>query len=124
MNLVLIVAVGLAIMAGGLLGWYGRKFIERIETLEEIGKRRKLPYPALAGLEDAIALSDDARFENGSMDKMISFLLMALQKDIAARKYQDARFAQVIDILKVLRDDPQAYDSETPSTQPAQVKRK
>jgi len=124
MNLVLIVAVGLAIMAGGLLGWYGRKFIERIETLEDISKRRKLPYPALAGLEDAIALSDDARFENGSMDKMIDFLLMALQKDIAARKYQDARFAQVQEILKVLRDDPQGYDIETPATQSAQVKHK
>lgn len=110
-----IIIVIVALLAGGFIGWHGRRFIQRLETLEDISKRRKLPYPAMAGLEDAIALSDDARFENGSMDKVIEYLLMVLAKDVAARKYQDARFSQVEEILKQLRTDPQSYDTEKPS---------
>lgn len=110
-----IIIVVLALLAGGYIGWHGRKFIERFETLEEIAKRRKLPYPALAGLEDAIALTDDARFESSSMDRVIAYLLTALQKDVAARKYLDARFDQVQEVLKTLRSDPQSYDADQPS---------
>lgn len=123
MNYLLIIVLTLTLLAGGLIGWWGRKFIARIETLEEIAKRRKLPYPALAGLEDAIALSDDARYENNSMDRVISYLLMALQKDVAARKYSDARFEQVQDILKQLRSDPQGYDIDQPSATPPNDRR-
>lgn len=116
MTLALILIVFSALIAGGFIGWHGRKFIQRIETLEEISKRRKLPYPTMAGLEDAIALSDDAQFESASMDKVIAYLLMALQKDVAARKYLDARFSQVQELLKQLRSDPQAYDIQNPTS--------
>lgn len=115
MTIVLIVVVVLALLSGAFIGWHGKKFIQRIETLEEIAKRRKLPYPAMAGLEDAIALSDDAQFESASMDKVIAYLLMALQKDVAARKYLDARLSQVQELLIQLRNDPQAYDTQQPN---------
>ncbi len=108
----LIVSMIVALLAGAFIGWQGRKLLHRIETLEEIAKRRKLPYPAMAGLEDAIALGDDAQFESNSMDKVIAYLLTALQKDVAARKYLDVRFNQVQEVLKVLRSDPQSYDTK------------
>lgn len=112
MVILLIVALILALIAGGFIGWKGRSFVQRIETLEEIAKRRRLPYPALAGLEDAIALCDDGRFESGSMDKVIAHLLTALEKDVAARKYLDTRFEQVQEVLKKVRSDPQGYDAK------------
>lgn len=112
MSWILIIIVVLALLAGGFVGWHGRKFMQRIETLEEIAKRRKLPYPAMAGLEDAIALCDDGQFESGSMDKVISYLLTALQKDVAARKYLYKRLDQVEEVLKEVRSDPQGYDTK------------
>lgn len=112
MTFLLIVATIFALLAGGFIGWHGRKFIQRIETLEEIAKRRKLPYPAMAGLEDAIALCDDGQYESGSIDKVIAYLLTALQKDVAARKYLDIRFEQVQEVLKKVRSDPQGYDAK------------
>lgn len=112
---ILIIFLALALLAGGFIGWHGRKFIQRIETLEQIAKRRKLPYPAMAGLEDALALIDDSQYEGASVDQVITHLLTILQKEIAVRKYTDARFAQVQDILKVIRADAQGYDADFPS---------
>ena len=115
MNLLLIVILGLALLAGGIVGWYGRKFIQRIETLEEIARRRKLPYPTMAGLEDAIALCDLTQFENATADQILAAFLTILQKEVASRKYSDVRFGQVQQILKTLRSDPQGYDIDQPS---------
>lgn len=108
----LLVLLAFCLIAGALIGWQGHKFIQRIESLEQISKRRKLPYPAMAGLEDALALIDDGQFETGSMDKVITYLLMLLQKDLAARKYLETRLDQVQDILMTVRADPQGYKAD------------
>ena len=115
-NTLLIICLVLALLAAGYLGWQGRKFIDRIETLEAIAKRRRLPYPAMAGVEDALALIDLNQFESATTDQIITAFLTLFQKEMAARKYSDARFAQVKEILKTLRSDPQGYDINQPSS--------
>jgi hypothetical protein len=118
MNYWLVALVGGALILGVYLGWQGRKLIDRLEQLEQVSKRRKLPYPAMAGLEDAIALADDGQFENASMDQVITRLLTILQHSEAARKYMDARLDQVADVLRTIRSDPHGYDVNSLSKKP------
>jgi len=105
MNVNIIIAiVFIALIAGTFLGWYIRKMIGRQEILEkkvaelsEIANRRKLPYPALAGLEDAIALVIDI-----------------INSDEAAQAYRSTRILQLTERLKQVRSDPQHYDINQP----------
>lgn len=96
--------IAIALFAALLLGYYIRKLIEYKESLEkqiselsQIANRRKLPYPAQAGLEDAISIVIDV-----------------LHQHQAERAYEDAREKQLYDILRQVRSDPQGYDINQP----------
>lgn len=106
-NIIIALSIFLAMVAGTLLGWYIRKMIERQEKMEkqiaelnEIANRRKLPYPAQAGLEDAIAIVIDV-----------------INNDEAADAYRQTRINQLIDRLKQVRSNPQGYDINQPDLQ-------
>jgi len=93
-----------ALLAGGTLGWLGRKLFERLDALERrveelgaIAGRRKLPYPAQAGLEDAIAIA-----------------IELLDQHQAQRAYDETRIEQLAERLRQVRSDPQHYDVRQP----------
>jgi hypothetical protein len=104
MTPLLIGLLSAALLAGVLLGWGGRRFFERQEQLEkkvaeldEIVKRRRLPYPAQAGLEDAIAIA------------------IGMLDDYQVQRAQDeTRLGQLADRLRKVRSDPQGYDTRQP----------
>jgi hypothetical protein len=111
MNINFIIAI--AVLAGLTLGYYIRKLIERQESLEkqiaelsEIANRRKLPYPAQAGLEDAIAI-----------------VIELLNDDEATMAYHNARKKQLVERLKQVRSDPQKYDINQPDLPAKNTKR-
>ena len=94
----------LAKAAGIYLGWQGRKMFERqqsmekqIEELTEIVKRRKLPYPVQAGLEDAIAIA-----------------IEIIDRQQAERAYEETRTNQLANRLRQVRSHPQRYDVDQP----------
>lgn len=105
---IIIAIVFFALIVGLFLGWYIRKLIERQESLEkqvadlmEISKRRKLPYPAQAGLEDAISIA-----------------IEVLTQHQAWRSYDETRIVQLSEILKSVRSNPQGYDINQPDSAP------
>jgi len=101
-----------AVFAGLFLGWHIRGLIARIDQLEKsntelqaIAERRKLPYPAQAGLEDAIAIVIDI-----------------LNSDEAAQAYRSTRIQQLAERIKQVRTDPQHYDIHQPDQPPRKGK--
>jgi hypothetical protein len=113
MNINIVVAIVVfALIAGLCLGWYIRKLIELQERLEkqvaelsQIANRRKLPYPAQAGIEDVIAIVGEL-----------------LDDDEARTAYQNTRKSQLFDRLVKLRNDPQGYDINEASNAPRKGK--
>jgi hypothetical protein len=110
MNINLLIAI--AIIASFVLGYYIRKLLERQEKLENqvnelslIAQRRKLPYPAQAGLEDAI-----------------SIVIEVLTQHDAWRAYDETRINQLSDILRQVRSNPQGYDTNQPDQPPKKGK--
>jgi hypothetical protein len=100
--------IGIAFFAALVLGYYLRKLIEYKESLEkqiselkEIADRRKLPYPAQAGLEDAIAIVIDI-----------------LNNEEANSAYRNTRFQQLAERIKQVRSNPQHYDTQQPDKPP------
>jgi hypothetical protein len=98
------IILAVALVAGAFLGWQGRKLFDRIEGLEKkieelsaIAGRRKLPYPAQAGLEDAIAIA-----------------IELLDQHQAQRAYDETRIGQLAERLRQVRSDPQHYDANQP----------
>jgi hypothetical protein len=90
---------------GIYIGWRGREYVERQKRLEEtikemneIIKRRKLPYPTQAGLEDAIAI-----------------VIEVLDQHQAQKAFDDTRLNQLADRLRQVRSNPQGYDVNQPS---------
>lgn len=110
MNINLLIAI--AILASFILGYYIRKLLERQENLEkqinelsQVAKRRKLPYPAQAGLEDAIAI-----------------VIEVLTQHSAWRAYDETRIEQLAEILRQVRSNPQGYDINQPDQPPRKGK--
>jgi hypothetical protein len=96
--------IGIAILAGSFLGWHIRKLIERQQQLEkqvaelkDIADRRRLPYPAQAGIEDAIAIALDI-----------------INEQEAVHAYTDTRINQLTERLRQVRSTPQSYDTNQP----------
>ncbi len=104
----------IAILAALILGWYGRKFVERIASLEAIVKRRHLPYNVAAGLEDAWATIDLAQFQNLQADKMTLLLMQLLQAQIKTRTENEAALSIAEQIVKGLREDHRSYEPDKP----------
>lgn len=104
MNILLIAGLSFALLAGVYLGWQGRKIVEQqrrlektIEELNEIVKRRRLPYPAAAGLEDAIAIA-----------------IELIDQHQAEMALEGTRLNQLWDRLRQVRSNPQGYDVNQP----------
>ena len=74
--------VGLLVLVFGvLIGWSLHKLIARIERLEDAAKHG-MPYKAIDGLEDAIAIANDVRFSNAGMDRVFDSLISAVNKEL------------------------------------------
>lgn len=107
--------IALAITTALFLGWYIRLIVERaqrlekqveesakkIEELSAIASRRKLPYPAQAGIEDSIAI-----------------VLAMLDEDEIEMAKRITLKNQLLDRLKIVRSDPQHYDIHQPINLP------
>ena len=96
--LALIVAIIVAVVAGGYLGWQGRKIFDRqtelerkVDDLMEIVKRRRLPYPTAAGLEDAIAIAIEILDRNQAERVYENTRINQLAEQVAPGEKQSAR---------------------------------
>lgn len=96
-----LLALGIAI--GGILaGLFGRMagLENRLKTLEDC-KQSRLPYKTADGVEDAQAVNMDLVRQANELEVMSQALRL--------------RAAQQAEILKLVRQGPDAYDSDRPA---------
>jgi hypothetical protein len=113
LNIVLILALFMLVV-GVLITWHVRGLIDRIERLEEAAKK-ELPYKAIDGLEDAMAIMYDVRYHGAGTDRAFDSIIAQINHIKATRAYENERTEQVTDVLKTLRNSPHKYDTDAPN---------
>jgi hypothetical protein len=111
--LLVIVIISFSILAvGAYFGWHGRKFMERLEHVEQELNKRKLPGRVMDGLEDAMAITNDCGFQNNDADQIITTLVAMLDRSEATRAYMNTRLGHLANKLQALRTEPGKYDAD------------
>ena len=103
MGLIFILII-LVFVAAILITWtLSREFNQMKTKIEQLEKaqQKRMPYKAVNGIEDAIAVIMDADRMTDEAFSMISF--------------QKQRTHKASEILKVLRADPYEYNDEAPA---------